>query len=123
MAQQKLSIIEYAMIAGVGYVLYQVAISGGIGKPAQDTALSICKAFRSEAACKQGINNPDTGKPIASPAVPGTRTYPCGFVQDNGDGTYSFVKNYAPGGFTEESRGTKAQAEQAFNTSGLALCR
>jgi len=120
----KLSIIEYAIIGGVGYVLYQVALSGGIGGPAQKAALSLCKAFRSEAACTAGIVDPDA--PGIKPPIPGGgagRSYPCGFVQDNGNGTWSFVRNYAAGGFTTEYTGTKSGAEQAFNASGLTWCK
>ncbi len=131
--QPKVSIIEYAMIGGVGFVVYKLAKSGSLGSGPQKAALDLCSSFMPRASCMVGVTLvDDTGKPIAGSGVkppvapvPGGsgRSYPCGFTQDNGDGTFSFVENYAPGGFTARYTGAKAAAEQAFNASGLTWCK
>ncbi len=131
--QSKLSIVEYGMIAAVGYVVYKVAKSGSLGPSAQKTALQLCSSFMGPAKCQADVavnagteppysGAPGTTNPPASSG--GGRSYPCGFVQDNGDGTWSFVRTYAPNGFDPPAyTGTKAGAEQAFNASGLTFCK
>jgi hypothetical protein len=45
----------------------------------------------------------------------GGGVYPRYFVQDNGDGTFSLVQEYAPGGFTVMASGTRTDMEKMYN--------